>query len=51
MSKLEEEFDYETDLEHQTRGSRFLEDDLYHAVEFFVVENPILFVENFDRKF
>jgi hypothetical protein len=47
MKKLEEEYDYETDRDHMLNGARILDTDLYHAVEFFVVENPILFVENF----
>lgn len=49
MSRLEEEYDYETDLEHIANGLRILDNDLFHAVEFFVVENPNLFVENLER--
>ena len=51
MSKLEEEYDYETDELHVANGKRVLNTDLYHAVEFFVNDNPLLFVENFERGF
>lgn len=44
MSKLEEEYDYETDLEHVANGLKILDYDLYYAVEFFVQEDPLLFV-------
>ena len=50
MSKLEEEYDYETDQEHLTSGLKILAYDLYYAVEFFVHEDPLLFVENLERK-
>ncbi len=46
MSKLEEEYDYETDQEHLTSGLKILAYDLFYAVEFFVHEDPLLFVEN-----
>jgi len=51
MSKLEEEYDYETDKDHIAQGQKVLTTDLYHAVDFFVADNPILFVENFSRRF
>jgi len=51
MSKLEEEYDYETDQEHLTNGLKILDYDLYYAVEFFVQEDPLQFVENIERKF
>jgi hypothetical protein len=50
MTKLEAEYDYETDECHILNSQSVLTRDLYDAVEFFVVENPILFVENFERK-
>lgn len=50
MSKLEPECEYETDQDHITQGKKVLETDLYHAVEFFIQENPILFVENLDTR-
>lgn len=49
MKRLEPEYDYETDEGHVANSLKVLNRDLYDAVEFFVVENPILFVENFDR--
>ena len=36
MTKLEEEYDYETDRENLKDGLKILEYDLYYAVEFFV---------------
>jgi hypothetical protein len=51
MTKLEEEYDYETDELHVANGRRVLETDLYHAVEFFQQDNPMLFVENLERRF
>jgi hypothetical protein len=51
MSKLEEEYDYETDKEHVANGLKVLDYDLYYAVEFFVHEDPLLFVENIKRTF
>lgn len=50
MTKLEEEYDYETDQEHLTSGLKILAYDLFYAVEFFVHEDPLLFVENLERK-
>ena len=50
MSKLEAEVEYETDQDHIVQGKKVLETDLYHAVEFFVIENPILFVENLESR-
>lgn len=50
MKKLEPECEYETDLDHINNGKKVLDIDLYHAVEFFVQENPVLFVENLDCK-
>ena len=51
MTKLEEEYDYETDKEHVAHGLKILDYDLYYAVEFFVQEDPMLFVENLKRNF
>jgi hypothetical protein len=50
MSKLEAEEHYETDQEHLNRGLKILDIDLYYAVEFFVHEAPLLFVENLANK-
>lgn len=36
MSKLEEEYDYETDKEHVSHGRKILTCDLFYAVEFYV---------------
>lgn len=51
MSKLEEEYDYETDELGIFNGKRVLETDLYDAVEFFVQDNPLIFTENLDKSF
>jgi hypothetical protein len=48
MSKLELEFDYETDLELIESGRRVLDTDLYHAVEFYVIEDPLKLVSNLE---
>ena len=50
MRRLEEEHEYETDMEHIMNGKRVLDIDFYHAVEFFVIENPLLFVDNVENK-
>ena len=50
MSKLEAEEHYETDQEHLNTGLKILDIDLYYAVEFFVHEAPLLFVENLKHK-
>lgn len=44
MSKLEQEFDYETDLELIQSGKSVLDTDLYHAVEFYVIDDPLKLV-------
>ncbi len=41
MSKLEEEYDYETDQEHLKNGLKILDYDLFYAVEFYVQDNPL----------
>lgn len=50
MSKLEPECEYETDQDHITQGRKVLQTDLVHAIEFFIQENPLLFVENLDKR-
>lgn len=50
MTKLEEEFDYETDLELIKRGRGILEPDLYNAIEYFVLTDPMRFVENIEHQ-
>jgi hypothetical protein len=47
MSKLELEFDYETDLELIESGRRVLDTDLYHAVEFYVIEELGILTQNY----
>lgn len=51
MRKLEEDYYYETDQDQLNNALRVLDTDLFHAVEFFVTENPVLFVSNLERKF
>lgn len=48
MSRLEVEYDYNTDSEQATQSKQFLEQDLFLAVEFFVKENPLKLVDNID---
>lgn len=51
MTKLEEEEHYETDQEHLNNGLKILDYDLFYAVEFFVHDNPLVVIENIERKF
>ena len=48
MGKLELEFDYDTDLDLLESGKRMLNIDLYHAVEWFVTEDPFRLVSNLE---
>lgn len=41
MKRLETEYDYETDLEQQTRMASWLNRELSQAIEYFVVEDPL----------
>ncbi len=50
MSNLEEEYDYETDQDHIARSKRLLETDLFDAVDFFLKEDPLLIIQNFENK-
>lgn len=47
ISKLEIEYDYDTDAEQIKASKKFLEADLYYAIDFFVKEDPLALVENF----
>jgi len=46
MSKLEIEYDYDTDLEQVDRSKRMLLKELDQAIDFFVKEDPIKLVDN-----
>lgn len=46
MSKLEVEYDYETDQEQARQSRDYLYRDFSYAIEFFVKENPMVLVEN-----
>ena len=48
MGKLELEFDYDTDMDLLESGKRMLNIDLYHAVEWFVTEDPFRLVSNLE---
>ncbi len=41
MKRLETEYDYETDVEQQTRMASWLGRELKQAIEYFVVEDPL----------
>lgn len=45
-SKLEVEFDYDTDVEQISQSKTMLIDDLTQAVDFYVREDPIKLVRN-----
>jgi len=51
VSKLEIEYDYETDQEHIDNCRIMLESDLYYAVEFFVKDDPLNLVVNLDGRY
>lgn len=46
MSKLEVEWDYDTDADQINESYKMLKKDLFAAVDFFVKENPLNLVEN-----
>ena len=46
MQRLEVEYDYETDTEQIFQATDMLSRDLYHAVEFFMKDDPLLLVDN-----
>lgn len=46
MSKLEVEYDYDTDNEQLTHSHNMLLRELFQAIEFFVKEDPLKLVEN-----
>jgi len=48
MSKLEREDDYDTDQSLLDRGRGVLCTDLYHAVEFFMQDDPLKLVVNLE---
>ena len=48
MSKLEVEYDYDTESEQIAHSKTMLNTDLYDAIEWFVMEDPLNIVNNFD---
>ena len=46
MSKLEVEYDYDTDEEQLTHSKKMLLHELFQAIDFFIKEDPIKLVEN-----
>lgn len=42
------EYDYDTDAEQAKQSKDFLYDDLFHAIHFFLTENPLKLVDNID---
>jgi len=51
MSKLELEYDYDTDQEQISKCRNMLESDLYYAIDFFVKDDPLKLVENIDGRY
>ena len=51
MSKLELEYDYETDEEQLIRAKKLLKQDCIQAFDFFVKEDPVLLVGNLDGRY
>lgn len=51
MSKLELEYDYETDEEQLWRAKKLLKMDCIQAFDYFVKEDPVLLVGNLHRTF
>lgn len=46
MSKLEMEYDYDTDPEQQNHSRNMLKKELEQAIEFYVKEDPLKLVDN-----
>jgi len=46
MTKLEVEYDYETDEEQQRHSKKMLLHELSQAIEFYVVDEPVKLVNN-----
>ena len=46
MSKLEVEYDYDTDEEQITHSTKMLLRELEQAIEYFVMEDPLKLVDN-----
>jgi hypothetical protein len=46
MSKLEVEYDYDTDSEQKSHSKDMLLRELFQAIEFFVKEDPLKLVDN-----
>ena len=50
LSKLEIEYDYDTDEEQIYRAKKMLMNDNYLATEFYVKDDPFILVENLRLK-
>jgi len=48
MTKLENEYDYETEPEQIRQSKTMLREDLTDAVNFFVEQDPLKLIENFN---
>ena len=46
MTKLEVEYDYDTDAEQQRHSKKMLLHELNQAIEFYVRDEPLKLVEN-----
>lgn len=49
MTKLEVEYDYDTDAEQQKHSKNMLKHELLQAVEFYVRDEPLKLIENVSR--
>lgn len=47
MSRLETEYDYETEPEQIRQSQKMLMEDLHDAIDFFVTKDPLQLIENF----
>ena len=48
MAKLEVEYDYETETEQIHQSQNMLQTDLKDAIDWFVADDPLKIVSNFD---
>jgi len=50
MSKLEKEYDYDTDTNQQDHSRNMLKKELEQAIEFYVKEDPLKLVDNVNMR-
>jgi hypothetical protein len=47
MSRLETEYDYETEENQIRQSQKMLQEDLADAIDFFVTKDPLQLIDNF----